>query len=247
MNFLDTLTPGDKIDIHLVQQMRREDNQGLSAKLYKSNVMDYVSEKELEIGMPMDGGKMVLFQVGIRIDMIFYTKRGLYRCQAIVQKRYKRGNLFMLAILADTPLSKFQRREYFRIDCLVHMKYQIVTEEIAMLPSTREIFSEMQKTEQQPEELDANILDISGGGARFTTDVQIPDNSYIVCSFRLTNERIDDSFYLITQVIASKSINGHENKYMNRSKFLFKDLRDRESIVQFVFEEERRFRRREKR
>ena len=36
-----------------------------------------------------------------------------------------------------------------------------------------------------------------------------------------------------------------EEMYIHRVKFLFRDLRDREKIVRFVFEEERRIRRKE--
>jgi hypothetical protein len=34
-------------------------------------------------------------------------------------------------------------------------------------------------------------------------------------------------------------------KFIHRGKFMFKDLKDRETIVRYVFEEERRIRRKE--
>ena len=247
MNFLDTIQLGNKIDIHISQQLNRQDTKGETAKLYKSTVTDVLSDRELEISMPMDGSKIVLFQTALRIEMIVYTKRGLYRCTSLVRKRYKRDNMYFLTVELMEELKKFQRREYFRINCMVKMQYCFVPEKIAGMRTTREIFEALQDPELVDDTLEypATILDISGGGMRFTTDQKLDSGSYVASSFRLTNERLDQKFYLVTQILESKPIEGSTDKFMVRSKFLFKDLKDREAIVHFVFEEERHMRKKE--
>ena len=85
----DITNLGDKIDIQLVQQLEQLKNGQLSEPIrtYKSSLFDYLNDKEIEIGMPTENGRMVLFQVGLRCRMLFYTKKGLYTCFATVQKR----------------------------------------------------------------------------------------------------------------------------------------------------------------
>jgi c-di-GMP-binding flagellar brake protein YcgR len=53
---------------------------------------------------------------------------------------------------------------------------------------------------------------------------------------------MDESFSLVGHVISSEKHPKDSDQYINRLQFHFKDLRDREKIVRFVFEEERRLR-----
>ena len=64
-------------------------------------------------------------------------------------------------------------------------------------------------------------------------------------NFRLSSENMDESFYLVSQCVGSYKNLKVENLYDHRMKFIFKNLRDREKIVRFVFEEEPRIRKKE--
>ena len=80
-------SPGDKIDIRLMHQVKIEDNGGEMAQVYKSSICDYLADNLLEVSMPTAEGRMVLFQVGAECQMVIYSKRGMYQCIAVVQKR----------------------------------------------------------------------------------------------------------------------------------------------------------------
>lgn len=248
MKLIDLALPGDKIDIQLMQQLEVEElgEKGEVAKTYKSRVFDFVSENELEIAMPTEGGRMVLFQTGLMCKMLFYTKRGLYSCQALVKSRYKKDNFFMLTLLLQTDPVKFQRREFFRIECIIDMQYIPISEEVAEMTSTEGIITEIQKQEYAQLGQNGKILDISGGGIRFSTENKVEDGDMLLVIMHLTNGSINQDFYLVTNIIESQRIlNRGMESFVNRAKFLFKDLKDREAIVRFVFEEERRIRRKE--
>lgn len=247
MTFMDVITPGDKIDIHLVQQLGQENHGRIAARLYKSNVLDFLSNTLLEISMPMEGTKVILLDSGMRLELTFYTKRGLYQCQVLVQKRYKKDNLFILLVEQKTDLVKFQRREYFRIECSSQLRFYSLPEETAGLETTRELFEKIQEPEYQLNGSYGKMIDISGGGMRFLSSHALENRSYILAEFRLQNDRVDQTFYLVSQVVASEEKNGERGKFVNRAKFLYKDLKDREAIVRYVFEEERRIRRVESR
>ena len=63
MKMSDLIQPGDRIDIQLVYQVERQQNgEDIEVKLYKSKVCDWLSDINMEILMPTESGKMVLFQ-----------------------------------------------------------------------------------------------------------------------------------------------------------------------------------------
>lgn len=238
---------GDKIDIQLVQQLEMQSRGELEGTIrtYKSSVFDYISDNEMEIAMPTENGRMVLFQVGLRCKLLFYTKKGLYTCTAVVQKRYKKENFFVLAMQITSNPVKFQRREFFRIDCMLEIRYVSITEDVAKFPTTEALFTEVQKPEYMDEFKNGILLDLSGGGIRFSTVEKLEIDSFILTEIRLTNDKFDQTFYIVTKMIASERMSNGSERYINRGQFIFKNLRDRENIVRYVFDEERRIRRKE--
>lgn len=235
--------PGDRIDMQLLYQVERKKNgEDIEVKLYKSNVYDCVSDSIIEIAMPTESGKMVLFQSGLRCEMIFYTNKGMYKVQAVVKKRYKEDNLYILIMeLSEDPV-KFQRREFFRISYIDDMKIYNATSEIVALETTEELFCAIHRPDSGIKPYAGKLLDISGGGIRFITSELEQAGSYHVVELRLVNDKIDEKFYLLCKIISSEYMKDMPGKVSNRAKFIYKDLKDRELIVRFVFEEERRIR-----
>ena len=238
-------SPGDKIDIRLMHQVKIEDNGGEMAQVYKSSICDYLADNLLEVSMPTAEGRMVLFQVGAECQMVIYSKRGMYQCIAVVQKRYKKDNLYLLSVEIMSEPKRFQRREFFRVNLLTEVQYYIVPKEVAALPTTEELFLEIEKPEYIDQMKHGMVKDISGGGMLFSSDEQLQMGNYILLNFRLSSENMDESFYLVSQCVGSYKNLKVETLYDHRMKFIFKNLRDREKIVRFVFEEERRIRKKE--
>lgn len=240
-------TIGDKIDIQLVQQLEQAERGDLTTpvRTYKSSLFDSINEKEIEIAMPTENGRMVLFQIGLRCRLLFYTKKGLYSCEGMVHKRYKRESFFILAILLTSEPAKFQRREFYRIEQTLDMRYVPIPIEVVEKESTEAIFAEIQKPEYLDAVKSAITVDLSGGGIRFVGDEMLPARAYLLVMLRLRNEKMDQMFYLVVQVIDSFRSPKNMGKVIIRGKFIFKDLKDRETIVRYIFEEERKIRRKE--
>ena len=55
--------------------------------------------------------------------MGIYSKRGMYQCIAVVQKRYKKDNLYLLSVEIMSEPKRFQRREFFRVNLLTEVQY----------------------------------------------------------------------------------------------------------------------------
>lgn len=229
--------PGDKIDITYLHQ-----NNG---KIYKSSVFDFLEDSVVEVGMPTEGGKMVLFQIGFECSLFFYTQKGMYICEGRVTERYKKDGFYMMAIKITAGPKKYQRRDYYRVDCAIDFTFYKITKEIAELESTEDLFEEIANPKYLPEKRLARTKDISGGGIKFITDQQLEAGSYILTVMHLANDKLDHTFYLATEIIDCLPIEKVQDKMVARGKFRFKDIRDRELIVRFVFEEDRMLRKKE--
>ena len=219
---------GNKIDIRIVNQIENAKTTGEPPHIYKSQIR--------------------LLPLGLRYELVFYTKSGLYRGYGEVKERYKTDNRFMLRVALHTPLNKYQRREYYRLNCAMEAAFYIINKEIAMLEHTDEIETALRESEEAAgEKMSAYVRDISGGGMRFVTDVELPEDSYILVYIRLGEKAQDAVYPIVGRVISSGKVEDvTPAKYEQRVEFILKDSRVREDIIRFIFKEERKARRNRK-
>ena len=239
---------GNKIDIRIVNQIENAKTTGEPPHIYKSQLLDFFENGDIEISMPSENGRIRLLPLGLRYELVFYTKSGLYRGYGEVKERYKTDNRFMLRVALHTPLNKYQRREYYRLNCAMEAAFYIINKEMAMLEHTDEIETALRESEEAAgEKMSAYVRDISGGGMRFVTDVELPEDSYILVYIRL-GEKVQDAVYpIVGRVISSGKVEDvTPAKYEQRVEFILKDSRVREDIIRFIFKEERKARRNRK-
>ena len=90
------------------------------------------------------------------------------------------------------------------------------------------------------------MVDISGGGARFISKVQYEKGSLIQFVFSLFVNGSITEYKLIGKVLKSERIENREGSFENRIQFVNMQTDDRESIIRYIFEEERKKRHRER-
>ena len=235
--FKNVVKPGDKIDIKYLHQN--------NDKIYKSGVFDVLDDNEMEITIPTDEGRMVLFHNGFEFQFFFYTSRGMFTCDAVVKDRYKREHFYLLLVELTTPLKKYQRREFYRLECMLDFAYYKITDEVAALESTEELFEAIADPLYIEQKKLARTKDLSGGGCRFVATEALEPGSKILTVIRLSNDKIDHMFYLVTEIIACDKIKELDDRWLVRCKFDFKNMKDRDLIVRYVFEEDRMLRKKE--
>ena len=235
---------GNKIDIRIVNQIENAEHTGELPHIYKSQLLDFFDNGEAEILMPSESGKLRLLQLGIRYEFVFYTKNGLYRCYGEVKERYKSENKFLLRVSFHTQLSKYQRREYYRLPCVIEAPFYGITKEIAMLDSTEEIEERLQEDENLTgQKMKAYILDISGGGVRFVAYESVEEDSYILIYVKLGTEDSALEYPIVGRIISSSKVEDvTPARYEHRVEFILKDSKVRENIIRFIFTEERKAR-----
>ena len=199
--------------------------------------------------MPVDNGRVVLFQLGMQFDFIVYTQnKTILKSAAIVRQRYRKGNMYFLAIELTNNLEKIQRRQFFRLPCTIDMSfYEVRYDDKA--ESESEFCKSMYKNHainsKNMQIVKSVILDISGGGIRFSLRIPLEEGAYFMAQFSLALEEGTQQFNIVCKVISCTPALDHTDRYFARSKFIFDRMTEREKIVRFVFEEERRIRRRE--
>lgn len=240
---------GAKVDIRIVSQVERSAATGEEIRVYKSQVYDIFENGEIELLMPTEGGRLVLLSLGLRYEFVFYTKSGLYKAVGQVKERYKSDNRYMVRIELNTPLSKFQRRQFYRLQCILDMKYFKITKELADLPHADTIVEKLRDKDFFEKKKKANVVDISGGGVRFISDEENKTEDYVLMIFALNDGRQEKPYMIVGRIISCDRIetgDSSNRKYENRVEFMLKEPKMQEEIIKFIFAEERRTRNNDK-
>ncbi|MBR4169987.1 MAG: flagellar brake protein [Lachnospiraceae bacterium] len=233
---------GDKLDLETIEGTNDlVSNQQEGRKYYRSQVYDIVSEDQIKIAMPMEQGKIILLPVDGEYNVCFYTQTGLYQCLGRIIDRYKSDNVFVLVMELTTDLRKYQRREYYRLNCVLEMKSREVTEDDVNILNEHVRFLDTDITFNN-----GVMVDISGGGARFISKVRYPQGANIQFVFSLYVSGALNEYKLIGKVLLSERIENREDEYEHRIQFVNILNDDRESIIRYIFEEERKNRHRQR-
>jgi c-di-GMP-binding flagellar brake protein YcgR len=240
MNISKYVQIGNKIDIESIKKTT-DDLGEITRKTYRSELYDIESDDIIKIAMPMEQSKIVLLPVDAEYSLCFYTPGGLYQCLARVVERYKSNNLFVLSMELQTDLQKYQRREYYRLNTILDMKSKVIDDNAPGSGLEQVQFIDTDLTFDN-----GTMVDISGGGARFISKVRYPEGALIRFVFSLFVNGQVTEYKLVGKVLKSTPIENKEDSYENRIQFVNMVNDDRESIIKYIFEEERKLRHRER-
>ncbi len=230
------IKPGQKVDLKAVRRSMQSAD-GKSEKMYNSKIFDVVSEDQIEILMPIEQTKLILLPVDGEYQLFFYTESGLYECVGRIIDRYKSNNVYILLVELETNLRKYQRREFYRYSCALDMDARTLFEE--------EIDKEGKEYKLVPGlPLKRSIIaDISGGGLRFVSDYKYEKDSYIYCKYHLFVKGAPKDYEIVGKILDVKELEARPGEYEHRVQYVNLDVDEREEIIQFIFEEERKNRR----
>ncbi len=229
---------GDRIELmHIKSAIGRK----VSDKKYGSQVLDFDGDRTAQIAMPISEGKVIPLEIDDDYNLCFFTNSGLYQCTAQIKKRYTENRMYVMDVIFLTPLKKFQRRKFYRLDCLFPIRYRIVPKE--QFEKKNEAEQDNEKDEILWEE--GTISDLSGGGIRFHGNVECKKGDFveIVLPLSLQSGIIPLSLYM--KVVSCVHFEGSRVAYETRGEFLNINEKERETVIKYVFEEQRRRMRKE--
>lgn len=225
------ISAGDKVEL-------KGFNKDREPLAYMSQVMDVSEDDTIRIAMPIVKGKIIPLPKGARFEAFFYSSKSIYRSKVIISERYKAGNIYTMDIMLESGMKKFQRREFYRLEKMIPIKYVILSdEEYETIIVTGEIPEGVVQTGKISKGM---ILDISGGGIRFSSDEEIETDKKILATFEMYSGKGNVEFNIPAHIVKTFKITNGSGKYENRVKFDKISKESREQIIKAIFEEERR-------
>lgn len=222
--------PGMKIDIQMVQQNGDTDKLDKN-KSYQSSIFDTDEDAEtIDVYMPTYQGKLILMTQGVEYYITFVVPGAIYRCKAKVVERIKNRATFIARMKLVTGIEKFQRRQYFRLDCALEVRYRKLTvdESVSLVDKKPIDFNETIPL------VKSVMVDISGGGMRFLSTIKVDMGSFIFIKFKLKKD-----FEIFGRIRHVRPAERRPGVYEHRVEFLGLENSDRETIVRYIFEQER--------
>lgn len=242
----DILAIGDKIELKLLDKSGKTVRNNM---VYVSQLIDFIEDNLISIASPIVYGKTMVLMTGSQYHLYFYTNKSLYECNCEVVSHYKDNNLDIAIVRIQSDLEKFQRRQYYRLECVLDTKYRLITKDELRL---QEMLKEPHLTEDIKEKVEkklatfneswnlGTITDISGGGCRFNSDQLQEAGGKLLMNFDLSYSADSKRMILEADIVTSNRLENRVGVYEHRVKFLSIEKKDREDIIKYIFEQDRR-------
>lgn len=228
------ISPGDKLEMRSVVNVVLPDGTE-GVKTYKSSVYDILDDGRIEIVMPMEKQKLILLPVDGEYDVCFFSNGGMYKANVRIVDRQKINNTYIVVAEMTTNLHKYQRREYYRFNCIIDMAAREMNEQ-----EIKAFSNGLAYLIEEAEMARGVIVDISGGGLRFVSRQPYQSGKLLLMEFSLPVMGVEKEFFVAAKVIYSGEIEKREPEYENRVKFEFISNTTREEIIRYIFDAERK-------
>jgi c-di-GMP-binding flagellar brake protein YcgR len=243
----DIISIGDKIDI---KPIGHRDKQRNLEKVSVSQLVNYVDHDMIDIAAPMSNGRIRLLDAETVYHICFYTKKGLYQSKCIVINTFRDNNIVTCRVKLTSDLEKYQRRQYYRLEYFKEIEYRFITREEEILSDrirNGECKSDLEREEtlERLRQLDqawnkATLMNLSGGGVRFcTAGVHEAEDKIII---RLEIE-IQGALTILKEkaaIVAVEKLENRKGYYAYRAQFCEIGRKERENVIRFIFEQERK-------
>ena len=234
----DLVRPGDRLELVLINDKIFKTTSDEEKKVYVTKVLDISEDDDMvQALMPIEKTKLILLPEGARYEASFFCKKGIYGCIVKVIKRYKSNNLFLVDLEPLSELKKQQRREFYRLDCVIGMNTRQLTDKEVKEYRDRRDASLLASPEDK-----SVIVDISGGGLRFVSAEHYEVGKCIYCRFVISSNETERTMGVIMKLLATKPVVNNPKNTEYRGNFYELNNVDRELIIKYIFEEQRKLR-----
>ena len=236
----DYIQPGDRIELQAVQGAwsvgEKEDN-----RIYSSKIADILSEDRIDMMMPMEKGKLQLLPVDGEYNIFIYSKRGQFQCFGKIADRYRTNNMYILTMDLLSGLQKMQRRAYYRFPCAFEMQTRVLSD-YEQLALSSNAFFEPNMSEKLYKGV---IVDISGGGIRFVSVNRFEEGNVLYTIFKLPSRKKAEEYRVCIRLLKVRELENRPDTWEYRAQYTIIDEDDREDIIRYIFEEERKIRKKQ--
>lgn len=220
---LSEIVIGTKLELELFNSMGEKIRPPLISELEWAE-----NDNSAYIATPIHEGVLYPVRIGTVMTVCFFAKDNVYRFKAKVSNRCLKDNIYLLKIEALSVLEKVQRRQFYRFDWSIPVKYRVIE-------------SVEPESEVENPYKDGITRDISGGGLSIALKEKVEMEKLVECLLPL---RSDFTVKFIGKVVRSVKRNLEASKYDYEIGVSFKkiDNKDREAVIKYIFEEQRKLR-----
>lgn len=238
---------GDRLEL---KQYSTTGGRPVSDTKYGSMLHDFDGVRTVKLSMPITEGRLIPLEVGDIYELCFFTSLGLYQCRGRIEKRYVENNVHMMDVLLLTELKKFQRRKFYRLDCVFPVKFRIISKaELSLRGEIEKDAFENEEDRELCEEackkfpqdwLEGTVSDISGGGLRLSCPKKIERDTKMEVALALSFSNGIIPMKFIMNVLSCTPSEKSLHTFQIRGEFENVKDTDRETVIRYVFEEQRR-------
>ena len=131
---------------------------------------------------------------------------------------------------------------FYRLRCALEMHARTLREDEVQTVESRMPYT---LTNDLPLK-ESVIVDISGGGLRFVSTHRFEQGSLLYCCYHLMNGGEHKKYEVISKVISCIELDNRPGTYEHRVQYYDIDPMEREEIIKYIFEEERKSRQKKK-
>ena len=227
------ISVGDRIEINVIKDRNVSNDE--EKVTYVSQILDFDGE-QISAALPIREGHLVTLEVNSNLECYFYTASGIYKAHAHITSRYKKENLYMMNLELKDELKKFQRRQFFRLPCnIITTLRTLSVSEVLDYSMKHEV-----KDNTDAQVVQGVIVDISGGGTRVFSKSRYKSGDYVYMNFPLEMNIGIKNVSVLAKVISSSELAGRRDYCDNRLQFKEIPGSLRDSIVKYIFEQQRK-------
>ncbi|MDN5277643.1 MAG: hypothetical protein PWR01_1608 [Clostridiales bacterium] len=205
---------GEKIEVVVQERLNADE------KACFSMVQDVPQDDELLITMPMLKGEPVVLSIGQRIRINFFRERGQFYFEAEVIDRQRTETVHLIRLKQTSPIHRLQRRSFYRLKINLPVLFRLI-----------------EQGPEQPGYMKAYTADISGGGVRLLTDEKLEPGQQVECRIPIGERDFLELKGLVVRVVPCV-----EGNYKFEVGVKFVDIleAERDRLIQFIFQQQRR-------
>lgn len=217
-------------DIKIGTKIELEVYDELGDRIKPSFVSEYEwaeDDKTFYILAPIHEGVIYPVHSDSRMNIYFTQQEDLFKVKAKVEGRDSKDNIPLLKVKVLSEFEKMQRRQFFRFDSSVPVIYRTGS------------WLVQQNNKKAPME-NAITKDLSGGGLCLLTVEPLEGHSLIECEVKLEEKR---AIKVVGKVVrVAKVTDQGVYKYEIGVNFIKIENKDREAIISYIFQEQRKLR-----
>ena len=159
-------------------------------------------------------------------------------CHVSCRASYHDEQKKILSFKILSPLEKVQRRMHERISYHAELAFRTLSEPMKeWKEDQQELFTEVSDTYYKNYE--DTVVDISGGGIRFTSKKCVKPNECILADFKTIQGGKSMMMHVFGQVVYCQALRNEKDVFDIRMKYIHLSEAKKEQIIRFVFQLER--------